>query len=81
MGLATLVIWSVNILCALTFFQLLLTLGTAVTFLGYALLTILGLIFVYRRMPETRGLTLEQIERYWTELRAITEWCESEKQS
>jgi MFS transporter, SP family, galactose:H+ symporter len=74
MGVATLTIWIVNILCALTFFQLLETFGASVTFLGYAFLTILGCIFVHRRMPETKGLTLEQIERFWAECRPIKSW-------
>jgi MFS family permease len=76
MGIATLTIWVFNILGALVFFQLLQTIGENVTFLGYALLTILGWIFIYRSMPETKGLTLEQIERYWVERRPIKEWRE-----
>lgn len=74
MGLATLVIWTVNIAGALTFFQLLQTFGEAATFLGYAVLTIIGWFFVFQRMPETKGLTLEQIERYWIEARPIKSW-------
>jgi MFS transporter, SP family, galactose:H+ symporter len=74
MGMATLVIWVVNILSALTFFQLVTTFGTPVTFLGYAVLTILGCVFVQRRMPETKGLSLETIERYWAEGRPINRW-------
>jgi sugar porter (SP) family MFS transporter len=74
MGVATLIIWVVNILGALTFFKLLEALGTSLTFLSYALLTVLGWIFVYRRMPETKGLTLEQIERLWAEGRPVRAW-------
>jgi len=74
MGLTTFTIWFANILCSLTFFQLLQTLGEATTFLGYGVLSVLGWGFLFRSMPETKGLTLEQIERYWRERRAIREW-------
>jgi len=74
MGIATLTIWLFNILCALTFFQLLQTFGEAATFLGYAVLSLAGWWFVWRYMPETKGLTLEQIEWYWLERRPIAQW-------
>ncbi len=38
------------------------TLGNAGTFLLYALFGVVGLILVYRYMPETKGRTLEQLE-------------------
>ena len=74
MSVATLTIWLFNLLSALVFFQLLETLGEATTFFGYAALTLLGWGFVLRCVPETRGLTLEQIERYWAERRPIRKW-------
>jgi MFS transporter, SP family, galactose:H+ symporter len=74
MGIATLTVWIFNILCALTFFQLLQLLGPAATFLGYGALTILGWWFIFCCMPETKGLTLEQIEQYWAEGRTVKAW-------
>ena len=38
------------------------TLGNAGTFLLYALFGVVGLLLVYRFMPETKGRTLEQLE-------------------
>ena len=74
MGIASLTIWLFNIISALIFFQLLQSLGESVTFAGYAMLTLIGWFFVLRCMPETKGLTLEHIERYWIERRPIHEW-------
>jgi SP family galactose:H+ symporter-like MFS transporter len=74
MGLASLTIWVFNIASALIFFQLIQSFGPSATFAGYAILTALGWVFVFRCMPETKGLTLEQIERYWLERRPIAAW-------
>jgi MFS transporter, SP family, galactose:H+ symporter len=74
MGVASLTIWIFNILSALIFFQLIQWLGQAATFSGYGILTVAGWVFVYRRMPETKGLTLEHIEQYWIERRPIARW-------
>jgi SP family galactose:H+ symporter-like MFS transporter len=54
--------WAANGLIALTFLSLISSLGESVTFFIYAVLGILGLIFVIARVPETKGTTLEQIE-------------------
>ena len=75
MGVASLTIWVFNILSALLFFQLLQWIGQAATFAGYALLTLAGWIFVFRCMPETKGLTLEKIEQYWMERRPLARWA------
>ena len=74
MGIASFTIWLFNIISALVFFQLLQSLGESGTFAGYAVLTLAGWIFVYRCMPETRGLSLELIEKYWIERRQVDSW-------
>jgi MFS transporter, SP family, galactose:H+ symporter len=74
MGLATMTIWVFNIISALLFFQLIETFGQVSTFLGYASLTMIGWIFVFRCAPETKRLSLEQIERFWRERRPIKDW-------
>jgi SP family galactose:H+ symporter-like MFS transporter len=65
MGLATLANWGSNLLVALTFLSLLRLLGRAWTFWLYAAVGLLAWIFVKRLIPETKGKTLEQIERQW----------------
>jgi len=74
MSVATFTIWFFNVVSSLTFFQLLETFGQTGLFLGYAALTILGFWFVSARVPETKGLSLEQVERYWLERPDIATW-------
>jgi MFS family permease len=40
-------------------------LGSAATFFIYALVLSFGIYFVFSRVPETKGLTLEEIERFF----------------
>jgi len=39
--------------------------GDSVTFWLFAVFCGLGLLWVYRRVPETKGRSLEQIEAFW----------------
>jgi len=61
MSFATMVNWASNLLVALTFLTLLDTLGESATFWLYAGICILAIVFVYSKVPETKGKTLEQI--------------------
>lgn len=36
--------------------------GPSATFFGYSLMCILSFVFCYYKVPETKGVTLEQIE-------------------
>jgi SP family galactose:H+ symporter-like MFS transporter len=74
MGVATVANWGFNLFVALTFLQLQRTYGPAATFALYALLSIVGWFFAYRLVPETKGLSLEAIERFWMEGRPIRDW-------
>jgi MFS transporter, SP family, galactose:H+ symporter len=55
--------WGFNMLVALTFLTLVQLVGISHTFWFYALLCILGWLFVYFIVPETKGCSLEQIEK------------------
>ncbi|GBQ71900.1 sugar-proton symporter [Ameyamaea chiangmaiensis NBRC 103196] len=55
--------WGANMVVGATFLTLLSTLGTAQTFWLYAALNALFIVFTLRFVPETRGVSLEQIER------------------
>jgi SP family sugar porter-like MFS transporter len=46
----------------ITFPHLNSALGTSGTFVVYAAICIMGYIFISRKLPETKGKTLEQIE-------------------
>jgi MFS transporter, SP family, galactose:H+ symporter len=65
MSLATLANWAFNLVVTLTFLDLLAVLGKPATFLLYAAMGVLALAFIQRRVPETRGRSLEQIEADW----------------
>jgi MFS transporter, SP family, galactose:H+ symporter len=62
-GASTLTNWVVNMIVGATFLTLLNTIGGAATFWLYAALNASFLLFTYALVPETKGVTLEQIER------------------
>lgn len=62
-GASTLTNWVVNMIVGATFLTLLNNFGHAQTFWLYAALNASFLFFTYALVPETKGVTLEQIER------------------
>ena len=64
-GLAAAVNWGSNLLVSLTFLTLLQMIGAASTFWLYGLFAVAAWIFSYFRVPETKGRTLEEIEKFW----------------
>jgi MFS family permease len=64
-ALATAVNWGSAFVVSQFFLSLVAVLGSAVTFWLLALFCALGWIWIYLRVPETRGLTLEKIQDMW----------------
>ena len=64
MGVATTANWASNLLVSLTFLTLTDVIGLSRTFWLYGLLTIAAVIFAYKLVPETKGRTLEAIEKF-----------------
>ncbi|UNS95557.1 sugar porter family MFS transporter [Streptomyces tubbatahanensis] len=62
-SLATTAVWGFDLLIALTALTAVETFGRTATFLFYALMNAACWVFVLRRVPETRGRSLEQIEQ------------------
>ncbi|HEX3445176.1 MAG TPA: sugar porter family MFS transporter [Chthoniobacterales bacterium] len=62
-SVATMANWLSNFVVSLTFLSLLKSLGNVSTFLLYAALSLVGLWFCFRFVPETKGVPLERIER------------------
>jgi MFS family permease len=62
-SVATMANWLSNFLVSLTFLSLLNGLGSVSTFLLYAVLSLAGLWFCFRFVPETKGVPLERIEQ------------------
>lgn len=64
MSIATSVLWLSCILVSNSFLSLLHAFGPALTFAGYAAICGIAVLFFFR-LPETRGKSLETIERSW----------------
>lgn len=64
MSLATVANWGCNMVVAATFLTLTDKLGKAGAFWFYGAVCIIGIIFCYFFVPETKGHTLENIEAY-----------------
>ena len=66
MGIAVFANWLCNYIVSLTFLSMLEVLGNGQTFWLYAAICLLGLWFVYKMVPETKGKTLDEIQNFWT---------------
>lgn len=65
MAVATTALWAACFLLTYTFPMINKAMGTGMTFWMYAVVCIGGFCFIHRRLPETRGKSLEEIERGW----------------
>ena len=74
MGIVIVANWVCQIIVALTYPSLVAIFGAAATFLLYAVIGAAGFLFCYFLVPETRGLTLEQIEQNWRSAKPPRKW-------
>jgi hypothetical protein len=65
MAIVTLAVWTTDILYNQLFPVLRNRLGVAGIFFLFAALLLPQLFFIWKVMPETKGRTLEEIERSW----------------
>jgi MFS family permease len=67
MSLATFTVWTCCAILTLTFPVLkdMPAVGASKIFFGFAIVSLLGLIFVATSVPETKGRSLEEIEKAW----------------
>jgi len=63
MSIVTMINWATNLVVAITFLTIIELLGASGTFWLYGVIAVLSLLFVYYRVPETKGKSLEEIER------------------
>ena len=63
MSVSVVALWLGNFLLSQTFPKMYQSLGLANCFWVYAAICFCGFIFIWKRLPETKGKTLEQIER------------------
>jgi sugar porter (SP) family MFS transporter len=65
MSIGSLSHWGFNAIIAFTFLRMVDGLGLATTFWVYAAVCVLGLVWGYYYIPETKGKSLEEIEEHW----------------
>ena len=65
MSVATVCLWCGTLLVTLTFLTLVQVFTAPGAFLFYAIVSIAAFLFVWRTIPETKGRTLEEIEKWW----------------
>jgi SP family arabinose:H+ symporter-like MFS transporter len=64
-SVATSTLWTGTLVVTLTFLSLIRLLGVSGTFGIYAVLSAVTFLFIWKMVPETKGKTLEQIQREW----------------
>jgi SP family arabinose:H+ symporter-like MFS transporter len=64
-SIATSTLWTGTLVVTFTFLSLVHALGVSGTFSIYAILCVVSFVFILKMVPETRGKTLEQIQREW----------------
>src|SRR5215831_52069 len=65
MAVATVCLWCGTLLVTLTFLSLVNLFTASGVFLLYATVSMAAFLFVWLRIPETKGKTLEEIEKWW----------------
>ena len=65
MSLAVFSNWLANFIVTTSFLTLIKSLGSTYTFWLYALIGVLGWIFIFFKVPETKGKSLEEIQDFW----------------
>ncbi|MCM3153890.1 sugar porter family MFS transporter [Priestia megaterium] len=63
MGVTVFCLWGINFLVGLTFPVLLASIGLSTTFFVFVVFGIGAILFVKKFLPETKGLTLEELEQ------------------
>lgn len=66
-GMSATVCWVSNLIVSQTFLSVAEALGTGPTFLILAVITVLAFLFVLLYVPETKGLTFDEVELIWKE--------------
>ncbi|RZC47528.1 hypothetical protein C5167_040469 [Papaver somniferum] len=66
-GMSATVNWVSNLIVAQSFLSIAAAVGTATTFLILAGVAVIAIFFMLAFVPETKGLSFEQVERLWKE--------------
>lgn len=66
-GMSATVNWVSNLIVAQSFLSIADAVGTGLTFLILAVIAVFAVVFVVVFVPETKGLTFEEVEKLWRE--------------
>ncbi|KAM9296544.1 LOW QUALITY PROTEIN: solute carrier family 2, facilitated glucose transporter member 10 [Gastrophryne carolinensis] len=66
--------WATNLLVTLTFLDVIESIGLSWTFLLYGLMGVAAIIFIYFFIPETKGRSLQEIDKEFSEKRYLQLW-------
>ena len=77
-AIATATNWCSNLIVSMTFLTMADDLGQPVTFGVYAVLSLMGLLFIILLLPETRGRKLEDVEELFRRPHFLN-WCRKSK--
>ncbi|KAJ3675405.1 hypothetical protein LUZ60_004447 [Juncus effusus] len=66
-GMSAMVNWGCNLAVSMSFLSVVEAVGTGFTFLILAGVTVVAIVFVAVFVPETKGLSFEEVERMWKE--------------
>ena len=61
-SIATMANWAANLIVAVSYLSIISAIGQTGTFVLYGAITLLSLIYVIAKVPETKGLSLKQVE-------------------
>ncbi|XP_068119043.1 solute carrier family 2, facilitated glucose transporter member 10 [Hyperolius riggenbachi] len=67
--------WASNLLITLTFLDVIDSIGLSWTFLLYGLMGVASIIFIYFSIPETKGRSLEEIDKEFSDKRFLPGRC------
>ncbi|HEY8804213.1 MAG TPA: sugar porter family MFS transporter [Clostridium sp.] len=77
MGIAVFFLWTTNFFIGLLFPTMLKALGLSGSFMVFVALGVIGLIFVYNCVPETLGVSLEELEKKFKSYKSKTQNAET----
>jgi major inositol transporter-like SP family MFS transporter len=72
MGISVFFLWMANFFIGLIFPVMLKSVGLSYSFISFAVLGVLGIVFIYKYAPETRNVSLEKIEKHFKNYRIKT---------
>lgn len=61
-SIATMANWAANLVVAVSYLSIISAIGRTATFVAYAVVTVLSLVYVFAKVPETKGMKLTEVE-------------------